>query len=104
MPDGLTWKILVETFGPSGVILGLGVVTLWKVLPWLQTYLVAQAAAMERIANSVEQLVPRMDRVERLTDDMSRDMVALFHAVDRRQPSTTARHASQARRAQDRQP
>lgn len=104
MPDGLTWKILVEAFGPSGVLLGLGVITLWKVLPWLQTYLTSQQAAMERIANATEQLLPILRRVERLSEDMSKDMVGVYAAIERRQPSTTARHQAQNRRQQDQRP
>lgn len=100
MPDGLTWKILVEAFGPSGVLLGLGVITLWKTLPWLQAYFAAQSAAMERIANATEQILPIVRRIERQSEDMSKDIVGIFAALDRRQPSAAARH-QQARRAQD---
>jgi hypothetical protein len=104
MPDGLTWKVLVEAFGPSGVLLGLGVITLWKTLPWLQAYLVAQQTAMERIANATERMLPILRRIEDQSDAMTKDIIGIFAALDRRQPSTTARHQSQARRQQDHTP
>lgn len=94
MADSLTWRILVETFGPSGVILGLGMVTLWRVLPWLKVYLETQSAAMERIANAQEQMLPILRTLERRSDDAAKDMIGIYALANKAPPSATARRGT----------
>lgn len=105
-----TLQFFFETFGPSGVILGMCWIAFRTVLPWLKEYLQAQAAATGRIADAVEKMEGwqhtvnlRLDRIERLTDGVSRDMTGIYAVLRKEQPSETARRAAQnGRAAEDR--
>lgn len=108
-------QMLFQVFGPSGVLLGLGIMAMRSVLPWLKEYLQAQTAATLRIADAVEKMESwqhgvnlRLDRIERLSDGTSRDITGIYAILGEQQPSekrrraaATARHDRQARERDD---
>lgn len=103
-----TLQFFVETFGPSGVFLGIAFITLRTILPWVKEYLQAQSAATSRIADAVEKMEGwqhtvnlRLDRIERLTDGTSRDVTGIYAILRKEQPSETARRAAQNGRTQE---
>lgn len=104
----VTMQALIQVFGPSGVLLGLGIIALRTIVPWLKEYLQAQAAGMARIADAMETMEKwqhgvslRLDRVERLTGNVSEDMAGLYEKISIPQPSERRRHSASHKPRED---
>lgn len=100
-----TLGFLIETLGPTGAVIGVSLIIFRTILPWFKEYLQSQAATTSRIADAVEKMEGwqhsvnlRLDRIERLTDGVSRDMTGVYAYLQKPQPSEQQRRANQQAR------
>lgn len=97
MPE-LTLQVLIQTFGPTGVLLAIAIASARTLVPAIQEYLKTQGAQLTRIADAVKTIEmiqatfgTQLNEVREDLDGMQLDIARIYENQQQPQPSRSRR-------------